>query len=189
MRRRVLAAALAGGLLLVTSACETGGTNSGGYIEGDSGVVQYAVDDRSGPVEGVSGETLDGGTLDLEDSRGKVVVVNVWWSGCGPCNVEMPMLTEAHAELGDQVDFVGINTRDTSVETARGFEQAKGVDYPSIYAADGKALLPFGSGALRSMPTTMVLDREGRLAALIPGQIPGKVTLVDVVEDVLAEDA
>ncbi|HTW14274.1 MAG TPA: TlpA disulfide reductase family protein [Nocardioides sp.] len=189
MTRRLLSAALAGALLLLTTSCDGGGTNDGGYISGDSNVVQYAADKRGDPVEGVSGTTLDGGELDLADSRGKPVVVNVWWSGCGPCNIEMPMLTEAHAELGDQVDFVGINTRDTSIETARSFEQAKGVDYPSIYAADGKALLPFGSRAVRAMPTTLVLDREGRVAALIPGQVPGKVTLIDVVEDVLAEDA
>jgi len=188
MTRRLLSAALAGGLLLMTAACSSDGTNDGGYISGDSNVVQFAADDRGDPIDGVGGKTLDGGEIDLADSRGKPVVVNVWWSGCGPCNVEMPMLTEAHAELGDQVDFVGINTRDTSIETARGFEQAKGVDYPSIYAADGKALLPFGNKA-RSMPTTLVLDREGRVAALIPGQVPGKVTLIDVVEDVLAEDA
>ncbi|MDN4163734.1 TlpA disulfide reductase family protein, partial [Nocardioides abyssi] len=91
------------------------------------------VGDREGPIE-LSGETVDGDTYDLADQRGKVVVVNVWWSGCGPCIKEMPMLTEADAETGDDVAFVGINIRDNSAADAQVFEDRLGVDYPSIYA-------------------------------------------------------
>lgn len=185
--RRSLLAALVTLLAAVLGACsQLQGTNEGGYISGDGKVVQYAPADRGEPVE-FSGQSLQGEPLDVTDSRGKVAVVNIWWSGCGPCRTEMPMLNEAHAELGDEVDFLGINTRDSSVETAAAFEEARGVAYPSVYAVDGQALLAFGALA-REMPTTIVLDREGRVAAVIRGPVPSQRTITDLVEEVAAED-
>jgi thiol-disulfide isomerase/thioredoxin len=186
MNCRLLVGALLGGLLSLTACSSLDGTNDNGYISGDGTVVQFDVEDRGDPVEGVSGTTLDGDEFDLESTRGTVTVVNVWWSGCGPCNAEMPLLVEAEQELGDTAEFVGINTRDPSVESARSFQEARGVDYPSIFAQDGKALLPFGSKA-QTMPSTVVLDREGRIAALVPGAIPSQLTLVQVVEAIAAE--
>jgi len=162
------------------------GTGDLDYVPGEGNVVQVPPDEREAPVE-VSGDTVDGGTLDLADSRGKVTVVNVWWSGCGPCQNEMPMLVDAAAATADVATFAGINIRDESRPTAAGFEERTGVQYPSIF--DGSAeLLRFGSYPPSSMPSTVVLDREGRVAALINGEIPSEQTLTDVVEEVAAED-
>jgi thiol-disulfide isomerase/thioredoxin len=137
----------------------------------------------------LSGETVQGDDLTLADLRGQVVVVNLWWSGCGPCRTEMPMLVDAESELpGDETEFVGINIRDLAPENAAAFERDLGVDYPSIYDPGSERLDAFGRYTPYAPPTTWVLDREGRVAALINGPVPSKSTLTTVVEDVLAEE-
>lgn len=183
---RVLAG-LAGVLALTTACSDVGGTGDLEYVGGDGQVVEVASDDRQDPVE-ISGTTVQGEPLDVADLRGKAVVLNVWWSGCGPCRTEMPMLVEAEDELGkDEVAFVGINIRDLAPENAASFERDRGVDYPSLYDPGSETLLGLGKYAPPSMPATLVLDPEGRVAALINGPVPSKSTLVTVVEDVLAE--
>ncbi|GEP33722.1 hypothetical protein NSZ01_14900 [Nocardioides szechwanensis] len=162
------------------------GTNDGGYVPGKGGVAEIALDNREKAVD-LDAETVDDGRLDLADLRGEVVVVNVWWSGCAPCRTEMPMLVEASEEL--DAKFVGINTRDLSVDAVRAFERSAGVTYPSYYDPGGETLLAFGARySPRAMPTTLVLDREGRVAAVVTGAIPSKTTLVDLVEEIAAED-
>jgi thiol-disulfide isomerase/thioredoxin len=119
-----------------------------------------------------------------------VVVVNTWWSGCTPCRTEMPMLVEAAEELSDDAAFVGINIRDPSAAQGQAFERSLDIAYPSLYEPDGKALLAFsGKISLGRIPTTAILDREGRVAAVIAGEIPSKLTLTEVVEDIAAEPA
>ena len=145
-----------------------------------------APDDREDPVE-ISGTTVQGESLDLDDLRGKVVVLNVWWSGCGPCRTEMPMLVEAEDELGEEVAFVGINIRDLAPENAEAFERDRGVDYPSLYDPGSETLLRLGRYAPYAPPATVVLDRDGRVAALVNGPIPSKSTLTTIVDDTLAE--
>lgn len=156
-------------------------------MPGEGNVTEVRAEDRGDPVE-VSGDTVDGGQLDLADLRGKVVVVNVWWSGCGPCRAEMPMLVAAEKELPRQgVAFVGVNIRDLAPETAAAFERERGVDYPSIYDPGSETLDEFGRYRPASMPSTVVLDEDGRVAVLISGEIPSQTTLVTLVEDLIAE--
>ena len=177
--RALLALLLLPALLGLAGCSGLGGTNDGGYIPGDGGVVEFGVDEREPPVE-LSGETTTGEEFTLE--RGKVAVVNVWWSGCGPCIEEMPMLTELDAAYDGAVTFVGINVKDTSQENARTFELDRGVDYPSIY--DPQALLAFtGRTSPRYTPTTLVLDADGVVRSLINGPIPSRTTLAELVED------
>ncbi len=136
----------------------------------------------------LSGETVQGDELDLADLRGQVVVVNVWGSWCGPCRAEMPMLVDAEAELpAEETDFVGINIRDSTRENAAAFERDLDVGYPSIYDPGSVLLDEFGRYTPYAPPTTLVLDRQGRVAALVNGPVPSKSTLVTVVENVLAE--
>jgi thiol-disulfide isomerase/thioredoxin len=181
------AAALALALLL-TGCSDISGTGDLDYVPGDGQVIEVAQAEREEPVE-ISGETVQGEALDLADLRGQVVVVNMWWSGCGPCIKEMPMLVEAEAELpAADTEFVGINIRDLSTDNAAAFERARGVDYPSIYDPGSETLARFGSYEPYSPPATLVLDREGRVAALINGPVPSRTTLTSLVEDVAAED-
>jgi thiol-disulfide isomerase/thioredoxin len=165
------------------------GTGGGDYVPGEGNVHEVHAIDRGSPVE-VSGDTVDGGTLDLADLRGQVVVVNVWWSGCGPCRAEMPMLVDAEGELpAKQTAFVGINIRDLAPENAAAFERERGVDYPSIYDPGSETLDEFGTFRPASMPSTVILDKEGRVATLISGPIPSQTTLVTLVKDLVAEDS
>ncbi|MEQ6902401.1 TlpA disulfide reductase family protein [Nocardioides sp. YIM 152588] len=182
------AAALAAAVLLVSGCSKVGGTDGVEYVAGDGLVVEVAANDRQEPVD-VAGTTVAGDPLDLADLRGQVVVVNVWWSGCGPCRTEMPMLVEAEEQLAaehpGQVSFVGINIRDQAPENAAAFERDRGVDYPSLYDPGSTTLLGFGRYAPYAPPATLVLDTDGRVAALINGPIPSRSTITALVEELL----
>ncbi|WGL52924.1 TlpA disulfide reductase family protein [Nocardioides sp. BP30] len=179
---RVLALAVLAVLVPLLAACGMSGTSTGGYLVGDGQVQAVHTADRGKPVD-LSGTTLDGKPLDFATDRGKVVVVNTWWSGCGPCSTEMPMLQQASQDLGTSATFVGINIRDSSAANGLAFQRAHGVTYPSLYSPDGKAVLAFSSKfSPRTIPSTAVLDTEGRVAAIIRGQIPSKLTLTETVQ-------
>lgn len=177
-------------LPLLLAACGGGlsGTGDLDYVPGQGGTLQIPVEQRGEPVT-LSGESLEGEPVDVADSRGEVSVINVWWSGCGPCRTEMPMLVEVSEEQ-DGVTFLGINTRNPDRGTALAFQREFGVTFPSIYDATGAPLLAFGSRyAPQGMPSTVVLDEQGRVAALITGPIPSKLTLEQVIEDAAGSSA
>ncbi len=186
----VRVAAVSAAVLLTAGCSKVSGTGDLDYISGDGGVVTVKAKDRGKPVD-MSGKTVQGEPLDVADLRGKVVVLNVWWSGCGPCRKEMPMLVEAEQELDasapDTVTFVGINIRDLAPENAASFERDRGVDYPSLYDPGSETLSALGKYAPPYVPATVILDKQGRVAALINGVIPSKTTLTTVVKDALAE--
>ncbi|CUR54492.1 Alkyl hydroperoxide reductase/ Thiol specific antioxidant (fragment) [metagenome] len=118
-----------------------------------------------------------------------MAVVNIWWSACAPCRLEAPLLVEAAAETAGKATFLGVNIRDNSAEAAMAYDTRFGVDYPSIYDPTGKALLAFaGKVNLQAIPSTVILDSSGRIAATISGGLPSKLTLTEVIEDVAAED-
>lgn len=156
-------------------------------MTGDGRVTQLAVADRDEPVT-LSGDDLDGKTLDLEQFRGTPVVMVVWGSWCAPCRAEAPAVVAAAEELEGEAQFVGINIRDASPEQAKSFVRTFDVPYPSYFSPDGKAMLAL-SGTLtpNSIPSFVVLDREGRVAASIIGELPSTTTLVEVTRDVVAE--
>lgn len=169
-------------MLLLAGCDSSGGTGSKGYIDGEGRITEVAKADRGDPIT-LDGQTLDGQPLSLSDLRGKPVVVNLWWAGCPPCRAEQPMLNEVTADLGDSAHVVGINIRDSSPDTASAYVRKFDVPYPSIYDPSGKALLAFDAGlSPRNIPSTLVLDREGRVAALISGSVPTKLTLTDLVD-------
>ena len=136
------------------------------------------------PVAEVSGPDLDGtGTLSSTAYPGKVVVINVWGSWCGPCRKEAPELQAASEKTAAVAQFLGVTSKDRQPSAARQFVRENKVDYPSIFDPSGQALLAF-SGVLpaSAIPSTMVLDREGRLAARVLGPI-SETTLVQMVND------
>jgi thiol-disulfide isomerase/thioredoxin len=163
------------------------GTGDKGYITRDGSVALIKAPDRGDPIS-LDGEDLDGDPLSLADLRGQVTVINVWWSGCPPCRKEVPELVEAAQQTKDSATFVGLNIRDASTAQAKSFVRTSGMPYPSFYSPDGVAMLSFrGTLTLSSVPSTVVLDRDGRVAATILGSIPSARTLIDVVEDVAAD--
>ena len=190
--RRLAAAALAVGLAAGTAACGAGDTGGetvpqSGFISGDGGVTILPVDQRpAAPV--VSGPLLGGGdaTLLTEAEDGKVLVLNVWGSWCAPCRKEAPELVEAAERTADRAEFIGLNTRDLDPLPAEAFERGFGVQYPSIYDPSGRLLLEFSDQLPPSgIPSTLVIDPEGRVAARIIGATTAS-TLVGVVDDVAA---
>lgn len=169
---------LLAGLLLLTG-CGITGTNKGGYITGDGRVTQWLPSHRAAPIS-LSGKTLEGKPLDIAADRGKVLVVNIWWSGCGPCRTEMPMLQAVSQEHAGEVGFVGIDIRDNSAQSALAWERSVGATYPSLYSPDGAANSAF-RGLPGTTPVTVVLDKQGRMASLVAGPIPSKTTLDDLI--------
>jgi thiol-disulfide isomerase/thioredoxin len=184
-----------------------------GYIAGDGTIAEFPVDERGEPIA-FAGETIEGETLDSADLAGEVTVVNFWYAGCAPCRVEAPILEEVSqgfaSEAGDAADsdaadsadadaatdadsgvtFVGVNVRDQA-GTAASFEKAYGVTYPSILDVEsGSAQLAFaGPVPPAAVPTTIVLDREGRVAARVLGQLTDASILESIIDGLLAEQA
>jgi thiol-disulfide isomerase/thioredoxin len=179
-----VAAVAATAALLLTGCSSLQAAGDKGYVSGDGTVQLVDAADRDDAIT-LTGQDLDGKPLDLADFRGKPVVVSVWGAWCTECNAEAPDLVDADKQLGDTAHFVGINVRDGSTAQAKAFVRSFGVAFPSFYSPDGKALLEF-SGTLspNSIPSTVVLDADGRVAASILGTIPSTQTLVDVVHDV-----
>lgn len=190
MSKRLLSVVAAAVLLLTASGCSSfhglNGTDGKAWVQGDGAPKQIAVADRGEPVD-FSGDDLDGKPLSLASMRGKPTVVNVWWAGCPPCRAEAPMLVGAQKELGDRAHFVGIDVRDGGTAGPRAYEQQFGIDWPSFYSPGGEALLAFpGAITPNSIPSTVVLDAEGRVAASIIGALPSQLTLVEIVKQVAA---
>jgi thiol-disulfide isomerase/thioredoxin len=166
------------------SACSSTDSGDKGYLEG-SGITQTPVHDRREPGT-VAGSTVEGKDVTLKQYAGKVVVVNVWGSWCPPCRKEAPLLAAAARQLESSgVVFLGIDTRDASTANALAFQRTYDVPYPSVYDPAGRTLLAFhGIFPLSAIPTTLVIDAKGRVAATIIGGVPSQRTLVDLVQDV-----
>lgn len=151
-----------------------------------AGVTAYPVGDRSAPVV-VTGDSLTGELLSTEDLRGDVVVLNVWGSWCAPCREEAPVLAATSQRLADRgVSFVGINVRDNTA-AALAFEKSFGIDYPSLADVDGQALLRLNQYVpANAVPVTLVLDRQGRVAARIIGVLTA-TSLASALDPVIDE--
>lgn len=159
-----------------------------GFISSDFRVDPIAPEERGVPVEW-AGVTEDGEELSSDDVAGDVVVVNFWYAACGPCIVEAPDLEAVWQEYQDEgVSFVGVNTYDQA-GTARSFARDNGVTYPSIIDVNtGDVKLAFAAATtIQATPTTLVLDREGRVAARIIGQLESPSILSTLVGETLAE--
>ena len=158
-----------------------------GFVQG-SGVVTVVPPADREPAPDFSGPLLDGGTFDLADARGEVVVLNVWGSWCAPCRAEAPGFVAVAADTAaDGVQFVGVNTRDTE-SGASAFEEEFGVTYPSVLDPDGRLLLAFRDTLPpAAIPSTLLVDREGRMAARVIGPI-SQTSLADLVDTIAAEE-
>jgi thiol-disulfide isomerase/thioredoxin len=153
------ALALAAGAAVYVARAEPGwrercATTANGWIRCSPGDRPAAPD--------VAGELLDGGRYDVAAERGKVVVVNFWGSWCGPCRAEADDLEETYQATRDRgVTFLGINVWDDR-DKARAFEEGR-VTYPSLYDHGARLALEFDLPP-NATPSTIVLDREGRIA-------------------------
>ena len=181
-----VAATLLSGLL---SGCKPSLTSGNtGFVTGDGTVSVLPAERREQPKGEVAGTTVEGKDVSLADYAGKVVVMPVWGSWCGPCRKEAPGLSLAAKDLaGKGVVFLGLNTRDRNEVDVRSFVDRFRLSYDSIYDEDGQTLLAFrGTLPPMTIPSFVVIDRQGRVAARILG--PADLsTLYGVIEDVSGE--
>lgn len=183
MRRASLPIALAALLLAATGCTSLQGTGDTNFVPGDGTIHELASSDRGQPIE-LTGTDLDGQPLSLATFRGKPTVVNVWGSWCTSCRAEAPFLTDAKKQLGDTAQFVGIDVRDGGTAQAKAYEAHFGTTWPSYYSKGGEALLSFhGVLTPNTIPATVVLDAQGRVAASVIGEVPSALTLVQLVQD------
>ena len=168
MRAKPLLLALTA--LFALSACGSGGdaaTNQQRFVSQDGQTTLYD-DPADRPVApSLSGEDLHGNALDVAAAYpGKVVVVNFWASWCPPCRAEGPELVAvAEATAALDVQFVGIDIRDERSK-AKAFEVGLGVTYPSFFDPSGRLAMQFEDVPPTTIPATIVIDREGRIAAV-----------------------
>lgn len=192
MRLQRLGSALGVLAIAATAACSTGadaveaaaGSNNR-YVAGD-GTVQIlkAADRRAAPP--MQGTLLNDESFDVRDLRGAVVVVNFWGSWCAPCRAEAADLETVYRQTkGAKVAFVGVNVKDR-LSSARAFQRTKKVTYPSLYDRTGRIALQFRDTPPNSIPATLILDRQGRVAVLIRRAVTA-VELRPIVDRIAAE--
>ena len=177
VRRPAVLAALLAACALVAAGCSTGSgavdQQNGGenrYVAGDGKSRTFAPDDRK-KAPAVSGTLLDGSTLSLSSLRGHVVVINYWASWCNPCAAEAPDMEQVYRQTKDQgVRFVGVNIRDQH-DAAAAFVRGRGMTYPSFFDPPGKVALAFRVVPPNTIPATIVVDAQGRIAAVQRGAI------------------
>lgn len=159
-----------------------------GYISGDGAFTEIPVAERGDPIE-FSGPSGVDGTISSADFDGQVHVVNFWYASCPPCRAEAPDLKALSDEYAD-VPFLGVNIFD-NVDIARVFESKYEIEYPSILDAKSASVqLAFataGAVAPNAVPTTVVIDRQGRVAARISGRIASTSILAAMIDTVVAE--
>lgn len=188
-------AALAAATALVLTGCVNDplaeqyreGSNKG-YIAGDGSWTEIPIADRD-EVISFEGVDQNGEAVSSDDYLGEVLVVNFWYAACAPCRAEAPDLVDLSAQYdGQGASFLGVNVRDQA-DTAISFDETFGIEYPSIIDTnDGAVKLAFsGSVPANAVPTTIVLDAEGRVAARIVGQIRDASILDTLIRDTIAE--
>ena len=166
------------GLLLAAAALALAGCGgpavhgAQGSLAGGSqfaGATSWPPADRS-PAPAVSGTTLNRQQLSLAAFGGNVVVLNFWGSWCAPCRAEAPALAALSRECWPAgVRFAGADERDDR-PSAVAFERGFGIGYPSLYDPAGQVPLAFGNSVpVNAIPSTIVIDKRGRIAARVIG--------------------
>ncbi|MFC4529841.1 TlpA family protein disulfide reductase [Sphaerisporangium dianthi] len=141
------------------------------FVAGDGSMrVVPAAERQAAPA--IEGQTLDGERVSLAAHKGNVVVLNFWASWCGPCRGEAPILKDLAAKTGERgVRFLGVDAKDDKAQ-ALAFQRTQQPGYPSLYDQPGKIALAFrGMVNPAAIPSTLVLDRKGRVAARALGEV------------------
>jgi thiol-disulfide isomerase/thioredoxin len=176
MRHRLLG--LLTGALVVLTGCSTGSSvvdvNNGGnfrFVAGTPAGEVIPPGERKGAPT-FAGSLLGGGDFSSSSLAGHVAVLNFWGSWCPPCRVETPEFEQVYTEVqGQGVQFLGLNVKETDPQFASAFVRDKGITFPSVYDPKGEVALAFRDYPANAIPSTIILDREGRVAAVYTGPV------------------
>jgi thiol-disulfide isomerase/thioredoxin len=188
--RRLLPALVAA---LVLTGCTSGSdavdVNNGGefrFVAATPSGEVIPPEDRATAPE-FAGTLLGGDEFSSDELAGDVAVLNFWGSWCGPCRVETPEFQEVYADVRDDgVQFLGLNVKETSEQFALAFVQRFGIEFPSLYDPRGEVALAFRDYPATAIPSTIVLDRDNRVAAVYTGEV-SQADLRRVLDLVLGE--
>ena len=190
----MIAAAVGVVLCLAVSGCSTssGSTTNQqtNYVAvNGSGVMSVYAPTHRKLAPTVMGTDLDGHALALSTYSGKVVVLNFWASWCPPCRSEAPALEQVYTDTrASGVQFVGDDIRENGASDGRHFVTAHEIDYPSFADQASRIALAFRASGVETPPTTLIIDRHGRIAARGLGEMT-YTQLLRVVQDVAKEAA
>jgi peroxiredoxin len=190
MRTPLLAVA---GALALLAGCSTGSdqvdVNNGGefrFVAGTPAGEVIPADERASAPD-FGGRLLDGAEFASADLDGDVAVLNFWGSWCAPCRVETPEFQEVYADVRDDgVQFLGLNVKEPSEQLALAFVERFGIEFPSLYDPRGEVALAFRDYPATAIPSTIVLDPQGRVAAVYTGLV-AQEDLRSVIDRVLGE--
>lgn len=171
--RAVLAPALAIVMVAGCAATDVDQTTPGGRYSFSGVTAAGQVIEPSGRQQAppFSGELLDGASFESSSLVGDVAVINFWGSWCAPCRIETPDLQEVYADLrDDEARFLGVAVKDQR-SLAEAFMSSVGAQYPSLFDPRGEVALAFRGFPANVVPSTILLDRRGRVAGVYAGVV------------------
>jgi thiol-disulfide isomerase/thioredoxin len=179
--------------LLVLAGCsgtkEAVATGNTFQFVAPGGKTEITYDDPAsrGTIRNLSGPSLlnEGATVGLEDYTGRIVVINIWGSWCVPCGAEAPDLEYVKEQTGAAV--LGVDVRDQR-QSALDFVRNRGVTFDSIFDDSGRSLAALGGVPRNTVPLSIVLDKEHRVAGVILGRIR-VAQLIPLIEKLAAEQS
>lgn len=198
MRPRLALVAISIAALLALAGCaapdqlalDYGSGGNKNYVAGDGSILEIPEENRGEPIT-FTGVGESGETISSDDYRGEALVVNFWAGYCAPCRAEAPDLQKLSEKWTDRgAKFLGVNTYDEAAG-AQAFARNYGVTYPSVIDVhSGAVQLAFaGTVPPSALPTTIVLDAQGRVAARVLGQFETASILDAIIKRVVDGDS
>jgi thiol-disulfide isomerase/thioredoxin len=191
-RRRIAGAAVASvfalALLAGCTQAPDASSQTLGYVSGSGVYKEIPPKDRKSAVT-FSSKLDTGKAISSSSLLGTVHVVNFWYAGCAPCFQEAPVLEKVYKSYDGKVPFLGVNTYDQA-PTALEFERQQKVSYPSVIDVNTTSVqLAFSNSGVpaNAVPTTLVIDKHGRVAARVTGEITSASILTSLVNTVVKE--